>query len=314
MVRGLRAGVRVLVGRASIIGVALATAALLSGCNALRITYNNGPALAWWWIDGYFDFDRNQSPAVKAAIDRWFEWHRGTQLPEYAAFLAAVQPQFGAPMSAEQICRLGTQVRDRLDPAIDRGLVAAAELLPLLTDTQLKHLEGKYAKNLQDLREEYLQPDAKERLDKSVKRAIDRFEQLYGRLGDAQRKLIADGVAASPFDPQAWYDERQRRQKDVLQTLRRLTAERNDRDARIAALRALAEKSERSPDAAYRAYQQRLTDYNCAFSARVHNATTPAQRTKARETIKGYEDDLRALIAGNGGVPAGAAANGSGSP
>jgi hypothetical protein len=135
-----------------------------------------------------------------------------------------------------------------------------------------------------------------------VKRAVSRAEQLYGRLDAPQRKVIAEGVAASPFDPQGWMEERKRRQRDTLVTLRRLLAERADRDQRVAALRALAERSQRSPDPAYRAYQQRLVDYNCAFAARIHNATTLAQRQKARANFKEWEEDLRAVMQGPAGA------------
>ena len=82
-----------------------------------------------------------------------------------------------------------------------------------------------------------------------------------------------------------------------MQTLRRLVAERADRDTRHAALRALLARTERSPDPDYRAYQIRLTQYNCGLAAQIHNATTAAQRQKARERLKGWEEDLRALAA-----------------
>ena len=42
-------------------------------------------------------------------------------------------------------------------------------------------------------------------------------------------------------------------------------------------------------------YQRRLTDYNCAFVAQLHNSTTPAQRQAARDKLKDWEEDLRAL-------------------
>ena len=58
-----------------------------------------------------------------------------------------------------------------------------------------------------------------------------------------------------------------------MQTLRRLGAERADRDRILAALRVMAERAETSPEPEYRAYLQRLADYNCAFAAQVHNAT-----------------------------------------
>jgi hypothetical protein len=294
--------------RAAIIGVLLAALALASGCSALRLTYGAGPQLAWWWIDGYFDFDSEQAPKVKAGLTRWFEWHRASQLSSYITLLGELQVQAGEPMSAAQACRWNARIREALEPAIDRALVEAAELLPLLGEAQLRHLEQRYARNLEEMRDEYLQPDPVARRDASVKRAIERSEQIYGKLGDAQRKVIADGVAVSPFDPLAWRDERVRRQRDTAATLRRLVVDKADRDTRIAALRTLAERAERSPDPGYREYQRRLVDYNCDFASRIHNATTPEQRLKARENLKGYEDDLRSLIApaGNGTVPGGA--------
>ena len=63
-----------------------------------------------------------------------------------------------------------------------------------------------------------------------------------------------------------------------------------------AAVRQLVERSRRSPREAYAAYQQRLTQYNCAVAAQTHNATTPTQRKFAAKKLKGWEGDLRALM------------------
>ena len=63
----------------------------MAGCSAIRLGYANGPQLAWWWLDGYVDFSSEQTPAAKQAIDRWFDWHRNTQLTDYAALLASTQ-------------------------------------------------------------------------------------------------------------------------------------------------------------------------------------------------------------------------------
>jgi len=112
-----------------------------------------------------------------------------------------------------------------------------------------------------------------------------------------QKRVIVAGVAASPFDPELWLAERQRRQRDTLAILRELLATRADRDQRLAGLRTLALRVERSPDPDYRAYQARLAEYNCGFAARIHTATTPEQRRQARDTLKGWEADLRALTA-----------------
>jgi hypothetical protein len=275
-----------------IIGVALW---LLSGCTAVRLGYNNGPQLAWWWLDSYVDFNRDQAPLAREAVDRWFEWHRPSQLPDYVAFLAVVQQAAMAPTTAAEVCRWQAAVRDKLEASVDRALVLAADVLPTMGETQWKHIEQRYAKGMDELREDFLQPDPATRQKQSIKRARERSEQLYGKLVEAQLRIIAAGVAASPFDPQVWMAERQRRHRDTMQTLRRLAADKADRDQRLAALRALTERMESSSNPDYRAYQQKLSAYNCNLAAQIHNAATPAQRQRLRDKLKGWEEDMRAL-------------------
>lgn len=280
-----------------IIGGCLLALLWLGGCSAVRVGYNQAPTLVWWWLDGYMDFDDAQAPKVKAALTQWFAWHRSTQLPDYADLLAAAQQQVMQPATPAQVCRWNDELRRRVDAALAHGLPMAAELLPLLKPEQLAQLERRYRKSNQAFEEDFLQqPD--ERLKAAVKRTIDRAEMLYGRLDDNQRRLVAAGVRASPFDPAAWYAERQALQSQTLQTLARLTAggpARADRDSNLSGLKALTDRLLRAPPGPYRDYQQRLTDYNCEFIARLHNSTTPKQRQSARDRLHGWEDDLRAL-------------------
>ena len=275
--------------------LAVAVLWLLTGCSTLRVAYDTGPTLAWWWIDGYADFTGEQATRVKDGIRFWFNWHRTTQLPDYALWLAGTRAKIGDSVTPAQTCRVFEQGRRLLDPALDRAWLTASAWVPTLTEAQFKHVEGRYAKAIDEMRRDFLQADPAERHEAAMKRTLERVEMLYGRLDDAQVRMVSDGIKASPFDPEAWLAERQRRQRDTLQTLRRLVAEKADNDRVVAALRALAERSERSADPAYRAYQQRLTDYNCGFAARIHNAMSAAQRQAARDRLKGWEDDLRAL-------------------
>lgn len=267
----------------------------LAGCSALRLSYANGPQLAWWWLDGYFDFSREHSPQVQQALDQWFEWHRSTQLAPTTELLGTVALQIMEPLTPAQVCQWQDRARAQVNPALARALVDFAELVPGLGEEQMKHLESHYRKLIDEMRRDFLQPDPAERLQASRKRTRERAARIYGSLGDAQLQVISDGMAASPFDPELLLLERQRRQRDTLQTLRRLLNERADRDQRVAALRALVQRSERSPNIEYRVYQARLAEFNCALAAQVHNAATPAQRRKARDNLRGWAEDLRSL-------------------
>jgi hypothetical protein len=276
-----------------IIGLALS---LLAGCNALRLGYANGPQLAWWWLDGYFDFSREQAPKVKRGIEQWFEWHRSTQLADYAALLERAALQVTEPTTAAAVCQWQTLVGERLAPAADKAMVLAAEVLPALGEPQIKHLEQRYARINAERREEFLQPRPADRMKASMERALKRIEMVYGRLEEAQKKVISAGLAVSPFDAEAWLADNERRQRDVLATLRRLLAEQPDADARLGALRKLIDRLDDPPSDAAREQQTRLRDFNCAFAAQIHNATTPAQRAAARDNIRGWEADLRSLL------------------
>ena len=213
------------------------------------------------------------------------------------ALLASVRQQMLEPTTPALVCRLQDRVRLQLEPALARATADFADIVPGLGDAQFKHLEQKYAKLIDEMRADFLQADATERQRESLKRVVGRAERVYGNLDDAQLRVIAAGVAASPFNPDLWLAERLRRQRDTLQVLRKLVAERSERDQRIAALRVLVQRTERSPNPDHRAYQLKLADYNCALAAQIHNAATPVQRQKARDNLKGWADDLKAVIA-----------------
>ncbi len=268
----------------------------MGGCSALRLGYSNGPQVAWWWLDGYVDFSHEQSPRVRQSLDRWFDWHRSSQLPAYAALLSQAQVQVLEPLTAEAACRWQRRGMQLMEPALRRAADDFAEVVPGLGAAQFKQLEQRYAKNNDSMRDDYLQPQSQARQAAALKRTLERAESIYGDLNDAQKRLLSVGLAASPFNPELWLQERQRRQRDTLQTLRQLVADKPGREERAAALRALAKRTEESPEPVYRDYQRRLTEFNCGLMAQLHNSTTPAQRQRARNTFKGWEEDLRWLV------------------
>jgi len=122
--------------------------ALAVGCSTLRVAYSSGPTLAWWQVDGWVDADRNQAPVVRAAIDRWFAWHRSTQLAPTAALLADARAQMMQPLSAEAVCRFNERLQALTRPAVARAMEEEADLVPLLTEANYRAMEAKGAAEL----------------------------------------------------------------------------------------------------------------------------------------------------------------------
>lgn len=289
--------VRNVVSRLRIIAALLLLAWGLTGCSAVRFGYNQAPELAYWWLDGYADFDDAQSLKVRDGLAKWFAWHRRTQLPDYAALLARAQAELVTDTTPQRVCRWWDELRQRGELAADQALPHAAEVMSTLKPAQILHIERRYARKNDEFRDDFLDKDPARRMERSVQRAVERAEFLYGSLEAPQRALVAKLVAASPFDPDAWYDERLQRQQEALQLMRRLSGEAASRDTALATLRAYGERMSRSPREPYRRYQEKLETYNCAFVASLHNATTAAQRQAAVARLKGWEADFRALSA-----------------
>ena len=281
----------------AIIGVLLALlTALLSGCSAAKLGYNNAPSLTYWWLDNYLDFDSAQTPRVRAELEQLHRWHRETELPAYADALAQWQRAALANLSGEQVCAWVDGARPRLSALLDRTESSLVALAPTLKAEQLDHLARQFDKRNQKWREEWLDGTPAERQARRLKQLTERAEMLYGRLEDAQRAVLAASMNASMFDARQTYRETLRRQQDALQTLRLVQSEPLSEIRKVAELRALLARTVNSPDNGYQTYRAQATRTNCQAFADLHNSTTPAQRAKAADTLKSYEADAKALI------------------
>jgi hypothetical protein len=269
---------------------------LLGGCSAMQTGYNNAPSLLYWWLDGYVDFNPGQADPVRDSLVSLQAWHRREELPAYAALLQRLQQDAGQDISPEQACRQLDQARLHLQRLGTQTAMSMAPLIPTLQAEQLRHLARQLDKHDQKWREEWLDGTAEELLQRRLKRAVDRYEDFYGRLSEAQRQYLRQRLAGVGFDARVVWAERLRRQQDLLRVLQE---HRNgDRPAHVEAeLMAWVQRSFESPDPATRAYLKGLVDQGCQTLAGLHNGTSPEQRRRLAGKLLGYENDLRALIA-----------------
>ena len=267
----------------------------LGACSAVKLGYNQLPDLGYWWLDSYFDFNETQTLRLRPEISALLQWHRKEELPKVAAALLKAQAAMPSAMTGPQVCAVFGDLRGLFNNVVQRGLPAASELAPTLTAEQLQRLESKFAKGNDTYNRDYLRGSAAERTDKRLKQAVERAETFYGTLGEAQLAAVRKGLEASGFDAELSNKERLRRQSDALAMLRGLRGQ--NAASALAALQAYVQRSNASPDPAYRAYALRLTQDSCNAFANTHNSTTPEQRAKAVQVLKGYEADMRSLAA-----------------
>jgi hypothetical protein len=272
-------------------------ASWLAGCSAIKLAYNQAPTLAYGWLDGYLDFNDQQSPQVRDALNRLFAWHRASELPKTADLLARTAALMSGEISGQQACQLYDQARGLMDSITAQALPRLAELAPSIQAEQISHLQRKYAKNTDEFRRDFMSAKSERSESKRLKRSIHRSEMLYGKLDDSQISVIQQLLAASIFDAATSLRERQRRQQELLDILGGLSGVKASAATSEQALRSYIQRAWESPDPAYRAYAQRLTSQACQSFASIHARTTAAQRAHAVKVLRGYELDLRTLAA-----------------
>ena len=284
----------ILYNLARIIGV-LSIVVALAGCSAIRLGYNNLPEVAYWWADGYVDFEDGQTPRAREDLARLHQWHRATELPRLAQLLQRVETMAAGPVTPPQLCALVPDLRARLQAVAERAEPALVTTALSLAPAQLQHLERKYARNNAEFRKEWVQLSAADLLDKRAKQITDRAEMIYGDLNEAQRAALRQHLERSAFDPQRSLAERQRRQQDTLVTLRRVNATGVALDDARSQIRSLVERLTLPADAEMRSRQEAMTQESCQLFAAVHNAAGPVQRERAIKRLQGYQRDLQAL-------------------
>ncbi len=277
---------------ARIIGL-LSLALALTGCSAIKLGYSNAPELAYWWLDGYVDFDDAQDPRVREDLARLQAWHRANELPRIVQLMQRAERLAAGEFTPAQACAFEPAVRERLQALRERLEPALAVHAVTLTPAQLEHLARKLDRKTRDWAAEWVQPSPAELLDKRTKQAVNRAEMLYGSLDERQRTLLRQELARGSYDAPTALAERRRRQQDLQATLRRVAGS-TPEQARPQ-ISALLDRVATSPDAGFRTMLDGMRQDGCRLAAQLHALATPEQRDRAVRRLRAWQRDLSEL-------------------
>lgn len=275
--------------------VLLTLLAGLAGCSAIKLGYNSLDSVAYWWLDSYVDFNDRQAPRVREDIARLHEWHRAEELPRLGDMLRRMEQLAPGDITPAQACTFVDEFRQRMRSLADHAEPAVITLATGLQPDQVRHLEHQYEKNNKKFRDDWLTLTPAAQREKRYDQFLERSEMIYGRLDEPQREALRRDIERSIIDPQRILADRQRRQRDALQTLQQLLDAKADFETARKQLRAYLVRFENPPDAGYREYQEALIQEGCRSFAVLHNSTSAAQREAAVRRLRAYQRDLREL-------------------
>ncbi len=272
----------------------------LTGCSAIKLGYQQGDRIAYWWVDRHVDVSGAQEPPTREAIARFFAWHRKTQLPEVAAVLARAKRDVQQPVTDEMVRQVQADTQRLTRQAYDNAVPDVASLLLTLTPAQIDHMQARFAESNAKYRKEFLRGDAGERESARFDKVMDYARLIYGSFSAEQERTIRAAMAPLMENAEARYAERLRRQQEWLALTREVQAARPPKTEVMAMLRRYAEHWLKPPERDDAAQHQATNRAGVALTVAIANLTTPEQKAHAAKRFQGWIDDTQALMRDSG--------------
>jgi len=277
------------VAQAIVLALMLAT---LAGCSMVRLGYPQLDTIAAWTVDEYFDLDPQQKQEFQRRFERFHEWHRYEQLPDYALFLAEAKARLQKGLKREDALWVTNGVRARYRTLVTYVADDAAAMLMSVTPEQLDALRRRWEKdNRRFVREYRLEASVEEQRRATGLRALSRIRDWVGHLDDGQEQEILAWASALPLIHGPRHQDRLRRQREFLQ----LMSQRDDAGRFTAQLRNYLSNWEEGRDPGYNRLFNEWTQQQAELYVAVYGILLPHQREAVADRLQGYINDFTLL-------------------
>lgn len=268
-----------------------------SGCSMVRVSYGHADSVAGWMANDYFDLSSDQRSLFTQRFDRLHDWHRQTQLSEYAKFLTDFQSRARRGLREDDMLWLVDGLKQRYARIAVHSAADAADLLATLTPEQIETFRQQMDKaNRKFLSENRSNESAENRRQAQNRRTLSQLGDWVGPLSDAQQQRIRELLREVPLTDRLRHEDRLRRQREFLVLLEMRGAERKVFAARLRDW--LVNWEQNRPPALAQAFEDSWRK-RAAFYATVDGMLTPAQRSHLLRRLQNYSEDFIAL-AGEG--------------
>jgi hypothetical protein len=275
-------------GRAVVVWLAVAGLAVLAGCSALQLSYNNADTLLHYRAGKYFGFEDAQKAEFERRVQRFLGWHRKSEIPQYARFANELADRLARGVSQADLVWGYDSFQTFLRQSVRAGSGEISEMLDALSPAQIERFKERLDKENLDFAKEYgLREAPEERRAKRVKRNIERMEDWFGPLTDAQAERVAAYSKRAPLDDQLRDRDRKRMQQELLAIVRAKEAKKR--------LVPWAVAWEQNRDPAFEAARKSNLQEFYAMLLDLDKTLTPEQRARAVKRLRGFAGDFLAL-------------------
>jgi hypothetical protein len=274
------------------LAAALVAGALLSGCSAMRLAYDNADTYLRWRASAYVDVQGEAADELDERIDAFFDWHRAKALPQYARLSEEAATRLGRGLAAGDLVWGYDALMERAREDLRAAAEQVAPLLDRLSAEQIAQLERRLAEDNRKFARENLKGSEAERRKRRARVMQNRLEEWVGKLNQAQVERVRQYAERAPLTDEHRDRDRKRLQAEVLAAVRKRDAAKR--------LPELAANWQQGRDPAFLALNEAWRKEFYALLIDMDRSLTSTQRAKAVANLHRYAEDF-AVLSGHAG-------------
>jgi len=163
---------------------------LIIGACSFKTFYNRLDYLVPSYVEGMVSLDEVLKEKVEQRTNVLINWHRNTQLRQYADLLRTFQKDLASPLSEERVLQHMASIEllwQSLKAKLDEEM---AGLMPLLNKAQRKELFESIDVKNEEFYNDYVDLDQDERIEQYTDTLFDSYENWLGDLTEKQEKAV----------------------------------------------------------------------------------------------------------------------------
>jgi hypothetical protein len=206
--------------RALLFPVLFLLALALQGCSVSRIAYNNADVVLRWQVDHYLDLEGEQAVQLDRGLATVLAWHRAEALPQYARLANEMAARLARGIRRQDLDWSYDALREQFRLTLVAAGGESVALLDRLSPGQIEHLERRLAEENRKFAKEEVRGTVEERHKRRLKGNMERLEEWFGSLDDAQAERVRQYNTRAPLTGALRERDRKRRQAEFLAMLR----------------------------------------------------------------------------------------------
>ena len=257
-------------------------------CSTTKIAYNFADVLVINWFESYFDFRESQRLDLEKKVERFFEWHRKSELPKVVVFLEEFKARYKDGLDQDDLNWVTPESKLLWKRILSYAEDDIASFLLTIDESQILEVNEEFHEKEDDSLIEQSKMSLEELRKDSLDRTCKALDNWLGDLEPNQKKQIATWIQPDSYWIAVKLRNREKFQNDLIDLLgSKETLKENIHSW-------MSDPESHWTDEYKTNIEGKIREWE-AITLRIDSITLPRQRKHVIEKIDGFVADFKDL-------------------